>query len=59
MQAQACLVEFALVLVLVFCWVEDGTLEVVIWVRVLVLGLVYQKSLEQYCESICSSLLDS
>ena len=25
----------------------------------LVVGLVYQKLLEQHCESICSSLLDS
>ena len=30
MWVQACLVEFALVLTLVFCWVEDGTLEAVI-----------------------------
>ena len=32
MQVQVCLAEFALVLVLVFSWVEDGTLEVFIWV---------------------------
>ena len=31
MQVRVCLAEFALVLVLVFCWVEDGTLEVFVW----------------------------